>query len=171
MIFQVSNTNFQPHKYERNQNGYDLYRFPANYNIDSEPSVGETAGKGGEHLYYVYDPDGDPSNGNELVWRVGPEYLAPLPIVGQGDMIAENWVPMSLSEDRHYNTDPVTGEVLGNVVDPFDDRNFTPFDTGNKTAEQFMQELADFAESWGVSEGESGSIGIPYQILGPNSNS
>ncbi len=44
---------------------------------------------GEQHAYLVYDPDGDPTTGDELVWRGGPENDA----IGDNIMI-ENWVPI-----------------------------------------------------------------------------
>jgi Ca2+-binding RTX toxin-like protein len=108
-----------------------------------------------QHSYLVYDPDGDPTTGDELVWRGGPENNNPLAF---GNITIENWVPIFKSEDTHY--DPVTHTVTD---DPFASRNYTQLNTNGKTPEQLKQELSDFANAFGTPDANNlVTTNIPY---------
>lgn len=127
-----------------------------------ETYFGEAAGTAGEHLYVVYDPDGDPTTGDEQVWRGGPESLDPTSPNGQGNLVIENWVPIANSEDDHH----------ASGLDPFSDRNFTELDTGSKTPEQAKADMEAFANAFGTTDPSTGKVdtGFEYGLLGPNSN-
>lgn len=63
-----------------------------------------------EHLYLVYDPDGNPNSGDELIFRGGPKEGEP---VIDANIVIEDWIKIVESKDR-----------LG-VLNPFTDRNYT----------------------------------------------
>ena len=54
-----------------------------------------------EHLYLVYDPDGNPTSGDEFVFRGGPKGGATL-----GNIVIENWQPIGNSKDKLTASDP-----------------------------------------------------------------
>jgi len=102
-----------------------------------------------EHLYLVYDPDGNPSSGDELVFRGGPEGDIVL-----GNIEIENWKTIGASEDS-----------LGGL-DSFGDRNYTELNLKGLTPEQFKDGLSLWANSLGAINPESGNIAtdIPYTL-------
>lgn len=59
-----------------------------------------------EHLYLVYDPDGNPNSGDEYIFRGGPQNNNPLNF---GNIVIENWIPIERSEDRLNGDDPLLG--------------------------------------------------------------
>lgn len=68
-----------------------------------------------EHLYLVYDPDSDPTNGNEEIIRGGPEGLT---FSGFGNIKVEAGFDIDFSED-----------FLQPGITPTD-RNYTELDLG-----------------------------------------
>jgi len=105
-----------------------------------------------EHAYIVYDPDGDPNSGDELIWNGYPESSNPLNF---GNIEIENWRPILESKDN-------LGGIGGS--DPFADRNYTEVNTNGRTPEQVKDDLSVFAQNLGASEGVSTVTAIPYTI-------
>ncbi len=104
-----------------------------------------------EHLYLVYDPDGDPTTGDEYIFRGGPENNNPLNF---GDIKIENWILEDDSEDRLDDDDP------------FIDRNFTEVALGGKSAEQVRDEIADWARDLGTEDPNTNAVNtnVPYTL-------
>jgi Ca2+-binding RTX toxin-like protein len=109
-----------------------------------------------EHVYLVYDPDGDPTSGDEQVFRGGPS-----PDVSLSPKITiENWRGIQGSEDTVY--DPDTGAV---VADPFADRNYTELNLNGMTPEQFKQALSDWANNAGTPDSDGNiKTDVPYTV-------
>jgi Ca2+-binding RTX toxin-like protein len=112
-----------------------------------------------QHLYLVYDGDGDASTtGDQKVIRGGPEH-DPVPVIGRVEI--EVGVPMANSHDNYSGGDDHT------------DRNFTEVDVGAADPDVVWAAMEEAAEDMG-SEGEDEDtvvVEVPYALLGPNSNS
>jgi hypothetical protein len=98
---------------------------------------------GFEHAYLVYDPDGDPTSGDEQVFRGGPDNVpnskSPL-----GNITIEVWKDIDESADALGDESP-------------SDRNYTELNTNGKTPEQIVQEFIDWAND--LSKGVDGETG------------
>lgn len=84
---------------------------------------------GGEHTYFVYDPDGDPYSGDERILRYGKD--------GDGGYAVE--IDREIDESR---------EKLPSGQDPFDDRWYTTVEEGTASAvEDTWDAMVEKAES------------------------
>lgn len=114
--------------------------------------VGGITGK--DHLYLVYDPDSDPTNGNEEIIRGGPE--------GFFDQIQiEAGFDISASEDTFE------------IGDTPASRNYTLLDLSGLSASTVWAAMTTAAESMGTYDAGDGlyHTGIDYSPIGFNSNS
>lgn len=121
---------------------------------------------GFEHLYLVYDPDSDPTNGNEEIIRGGPSQDAP----PWGYIAMEAPYTIIISEDTldsGADGDPL---IYTADIDPYSDRNYTTLDLGGRSADEVWsvmtaqaQSLADVEINYDI-----GAITPAYQ---QNSNS
>lgn len=98
--------------------------------IGSHPAP-DVVGTDYDHAYLVYDPDGDPTSGDELVFRGGPNSPGDLHIT------IEDWVPIAASDDALGSDDPLT------------DRNYTELASGTDATNK-MNALAAWAEDFGA---------------------
>ena len=87
-----------------------------------------------EHLYLVYDPDGNPNSGDELIFRGGPKKNEP---VINAHIVIEDWVSINKSADS------LDG------LNPFTNRNYTELNLDGMSPEQFKQNTSDWATSFG----------------------
>lgn len=83
---------------------------------------------GYEHSYLVYDPDGDPTSGDEQVFRGGPSES------GTKKVVIEKWKDIGNSEDA------LNGETPA-------DRNYTELNLGGKTPEQIKDEISQWVDA------------------------
>ena len=98
-----------------------------------------------DHLYIVYDPDGDPSTDNEQVFRAGPTGLP-------SKIQIEHWVDIQDSADAL------------NGADPFTDRNYTVLATGT-AAEDLKASISDWATDIGTPDANNIiTTDIPYTL-------
>jgi len=118
-----------------------------------------------KHLYIVFDPDGNPSSGDELILRGGPENLSsPL-----GHLTLE--LGVGVSESLDGLADPYyEGEGLPNA----NDRNFTLLAEGTQ-AEVYWDLMISFAATLasvaGADEGDTVVTPLDYDAAQANSNS
>lgn len=72
-----------------------------------------------QHAFYIYDPDGDPISGDELIFRGGPKRGDD---IGRGNIVIENWVPVAESADNYFDREglPVCDiKSFYNITDTF----------------------------------------------------
>lgn len=114
------------------------------------------------HLYIVYDPDGIPASGDELVLRSGPQNDYSLPLAS---MRVELGVPILLSRDGQENN------PSNPIPDP-EDRNFTLLSSGSN-ADSMWGDMLSFAASLAENTPTSNIENTPFQYspLISNSNS
>lgn len=117
-----------------------------------------------EHSYLVYDPDNDPTNGNEFIIRGGPSGYVLHEWQSGGPIEIESNFAILDSKDRL------------NASDPFTDRNYTELTwSSGETVSQMWTKLMAVTASLGTQTGDyyyTDENIIEYDVLtGPNSNS
>lgn len=146
-----------------------LYTASYEVNLLREIPTGE------QHAFFIYDPDGDPTSGDERVFRGGP----PEGTAAFGENIfIETWTPISKSEDGYYLLDS-EGNIQTNsngdpivIGDPVADNNITDTGLSPTEVEAFKRATEEWAAQFGEPDDDNRiDTGIPYQITGRDSSS
>lgn len=114
------------------------------------------------HLYLVYDIDGDSSStSDQYIIRGGPDDLA---VEGYGNIIIENALPENTSSDSLTNPDNPSD------IDTPEDRNYTLLNLNGQTADVVWAEMQAFVNGMGSATGSYIDTQIAYDKFSLNSN-
>lgn len=103
--------------------------------IASKPVTAGSLDTSYDHLYYVYDPDGDPTSGDEKIFRAGPKAVG---IIPKFKIEIEVWVDINVSEDN-----------LESGQNPYADRNYTEVASGT-AATDLRDDVSNWADGFGT---------------------